>query len=522
MGKAMKTNRRPADKDGRSPGSEPFGITKFYIARLPERCSSTDVAEVLGHFGVVEGVYIARKRDKRGFRFGFASFKGVKDVMDLEKKMRNVWMGSYKLFINVARFSLENEEGGAKTKDEEMKKPHGFEVKENRHKLPNDLNSGRDKSFVSYGKSFASVVSGKPQSNSSLKEVVISKFAKAYTDLHGVAIVGKAKDLWTLRKMKVLMKEANYGESIIKYLGGLNILLVFKTTMEADSFRSNAPGFGWFESMEIWRGQSVAFERLAWLNIHGVPLHLSGNETFDSVGRVFGKVIHASQRQPEDNLLTSDCVCVMTDSVKRIEEEVLIIEEGKRFRVWVEEERGEWVPDSVEEQRDLEVEDEGWDPLSEEDTCSLKEDFNGPGGNSDDMVSLPKEGSISGSKDDNVGPERIFNYNSTKSGGSRSDKSDDSTPEDRMNTSENLADNTGGYPTVGEGNVGINVVGEKVVDVGINLVGANLEDINYDGASEDVNVQKETIGQKNVKEVAKFPSCFNWDFGDKVGTHRKG
>ncbi|MFS7923165.1 hypothetical protein Hanom_Chr03g00257461 [Helianthus anomalus] len=60
--------------------------------------------------------------------------------------------------------------------------------------------------------------------------------------------------------------------------------------------KTEAPGFGWFNSVDIWKGQSVAFERIAWLNIHGVPLHLSGNEIFDSVGRCFGKVIHTSQR----------------------------------------------------------------------------------------------------------------------------------------------------------------------------------------------------------------------------------
>ncbi|KAJ0865688.1 hypothetical protein HanRHA438_Chr12g0543231 [Helianthus annuus] len=189
----------------------------------------------------------------------------------------------------------------------------------------------------------------KPPSTSTI-EVVVSEFAKAYTDLHGLAVIGKTKDLWTLRKLDILLKEANFRDSNIKYLGGSNVMVVLKSYVEADGFRSEAPGFGWFSSVETWKGQSVAFERLAWLNIHGVPLHMSGNETFDSVGRCFGKVIHASQRLPEDNLVSSDCVGVLTDSVKRIEEVVTMVEEGKRFRVWVEEERGEWIPDSIENQ----------------------------------------------------------------------------------------------------------------------------------------------------------------------------
>ncbi|MFS7933985.1 hypothetical protein Hanom_Chr05g00386191 [Helianthus anomalus] len=92
-------------------------------------------------------------------------------------------------------------------------------------------------------------------------------------------------------------------------------------------------------------------ERLAWFNIHGVLLHLAGNETFDSVGRCFGKVVHASQRQTKDNFLLYDCV--------------VIVEEGKRFRVWVEEERGDWTPDLLENQHEQEEEDGDWDLMSE-------------------------------------------------------------------------------------------------------------------------------------------------------------
>ncbi|MFS8017286.1 hypothetical protein Hanom_Chr15g01378611 [Helianthus anomalus] len=149
-------------------------------------------------------------------------------------------------------------------------------------------------SFVSAGKSYAGTVSGSHQAKTSTKEIVVYEFAKAYVELHGKTIIGKTKDLWNLGKLKVLLKEAKFGEAVIKYLGCLNVLLVFNSTSETDSFTSNAPSFRWFNIMENWRGQVVAFERLAWLNIHGVLLHLSGNKTFDSVGRCFGKILHAS------------------------------------------------------------------------------------------------------------------------------------------------------------------------------------------------------------------------------------
>ncbi|XP_022002117.1 uncharacterized protein LOC110899536 [Helianthus annuus] len=304
---------RPADRDGRRSeagfdnGAEKGsnGFAKFYVARLPERCSSKDISKSLEPYGKVEGVYVARKRDKNGFRFGFASFSGVKDVEELEKKMKNVWMGSYRLFINIARFTADNDDVRGNRDSKGKKKIQGHRTQEVRYQAYKDQGGSSSRPFAPSGKSYADVLSGNQQEVGIMKEVVASVFAKAFEELHGKAIIGRKRRIYgRFGKMNVLLKEEKYGDTTIKYLGGLSILLVFKSSFEADIFRADIPGFGWFDSVESWTGQMIAFERLAWLNIYGVPLHLSGNETFDSVGRCFGKVIHASQRQPEDNILT--------------------------------------------------------------------------------------------------------------------------------------------------------------------------------------------------------------------------
>ncbi|KAM0064292.1 hypothetical protein Hdeb2414_s0003g00101241 [Helianthus debilis subsp. tardiflorus] len=275
--------------------------------------------------------------------------------------MKNVWMGSFKLHINIARFSAENGEvwinRGIKNISTE---PKSQEHKEQR--VPEDR---RFKTFVSSARSYVGTVAGEHLNQVKSKEVVVSEFVNAFDMFHNKATVGRVKDLWTLRKLNVLMNEAEFSGPNIKYLGGLNVLIVFKFAMEADLFRANAPGFGWFHNRELWKGQAIAFQRLAWLNIHGVPLHLSVNEVFDSIGRCFGKVIHASQLNSDDKNMTFDCVGVLTDSVRRIEEEVVIRKEGKRYRFWVEEEREDWVPDSVENGNLWPEEEDRWDFLSD-------------------------------------------------------------------------------------------------------------------------------------------------------------
>ncbi|MFS7900419.1 putative RNA recognition motif domain, nucleotide-binding alpha-beta plait domain superfamily [Helianthus anomalus] len=181
--------RRLVDRDGQRSGTD---ITKFFVVSLPDKCGSEDIVETLGPFGSIEGVYVAWKRDKQGFRFGFVSFKGVKDAVELEKTMRNFWMSSYKLFINISKFSRENDEG------RDDRDPLGKTRVQSDQMLITTVVRNRKTTGIT----------------PLFQEVKLTQ-----------AIIGKTEDLWTLRKMKVLIKEGKFGDAVIKYLDGLSILV---------------------------------------------------------------------------------------------------------------------------------------------------------------------------------------------------------------------------------------------------------------------------------------------------------
>ncbi|MFS7956184.1 hypothetical protein Hanom_Chr07g00651591 [Helianthus anomalus] len=63
-----------------------------------------------------------------------------------------------------------------------------------------------------------------------------------------------------------------------------------------------------FFSLEAWQVQSVAFERIAWLNITGVPLPLATIDVIESIGASFGKVLHHPQSLDEDDDWSVTCV----------------------------------------------------------------------------------------------------------------------------------------------------------------------------------------------------------------------
>ncbi|MCI24899.1 RNA-binding protein 25-like, partial [Trifolium medium] len=81
----------------------------FFISNFPEDCSSEDLWEEFARFGRVADVFIPKKVDKWGRRFGFVKYKEVKEMEVLLSSLQDVWIGSFKLRVNKSRF-VRNEE----------------------------------------------------------------------------------------------------------------------------------------------------------------------------------------------------------------------------------------------------------------------------------------------------------------------------------------------------------------------------------------------------------------------------
>ncbi|MFS7913262.1 hypothetical protein Hanom_Chr02g00139771 [Helianthus anomalus] len=61
----------------------------------------------------------------------------------------------------------------------------------------------------------------------------------------------------------------------------------------------------------MWEGQVLSFERIAWLKIHGIPIHLAENWVFDYVASQFFLVVHPSQLDAEDDDWLVVCVGIL-------------------------------------------------------------------------------------------------------------------------------------------------------------------------------------------------------------------
>ncbi|MCI03981.1 transcription factor jungbrunnen 1-like, partial [Trifolium medium] len=78
--------------------------TSFFFTNFPEETQVVELWTLFAKHGRIGEVYIPQKRDKRGNRFGFVKFKDVKNLEALSERLEDVWLGSFKLRVNLSRF----------------------------------------------------------------------------------------------------------------------------------------------------------------------------------------------------------------------------------------------------------------------------------------------------------------------------------------------------------------------------------------------------------------------------------
>ncbi|KAJ0765939.1 hypothetical protein HanPI659440_Chr08g0309531 [Helianthus annuus] len=127
------------------------------------------------------------------------------------------------------------------------------------------------------------------------KVLIIPNNVSVFKDLEGKAVVGRMVSLDMLVSLKKLLAVSGTTYSSIHYIGGLSILLNFDNDTTAGNFVCNHDLWkDWFSQLDVWQGQSLPYERIAWLKVFGVPLNIAVEDVFSMIGKKFGKVVHVA------------------------------------------------------------------------------------------------------------------------------------------------------------------------------------------------------------------------------------
>ncbi|MCI17860.1 RNA recognition motif [Trifolium medium] len=83
--------------------------TTFFFTNFSEDVKAADLWLKFARYGRVGEVFISAKVDKQGKRFGFVKFREVQEAKELPRSISDIWMGSFKLRINLSKFNRRSE-----------------------------------------------------------------------------------------------------------------------------------------------------------------------------------------------------------------------------------------------------------------------------------------------------------------------------------------------------------------------------------------------------------------------------
>ncbi|KAL9993720.1 putative RNA recognition motif domain, nucleotide-binding alpha-beta plait domain superfamily [Helianthus debilis subsp. tardiflorus] len=328
-------------------------ITKFYVSNLPTGCTPWELTSFLGVFGEMARTYIAKRMDKQGNMLSFVNFKNIRDKPELERSLANVKMDGNKLVINIARYAAENADYLSKMNAPKQKisvigsSNQGHGQVQNGGQVPGQ--AWRNK--LSYKDSVSLGLEGNGTlrlQRNSCRVLHIANEVQAFGDLIGKAVVGRALSLDVMVSLRRLMTNSGIGFHSIHYIGGLTVLLNFDNINAAGEFAcSHEVRTDWFGQLDVRQGQSLPYDRIAWLKVMGVPINLVTEEVFRQIGQSLGKVVHVDGLGTEDKDLSFNRIGVLVGDGSHISDEVSLMWNEKCFKDWVQEDSADWIPDFI-------------------------------------------------------------------------------------------------------------------------------------------------------------------------------
>ncbi|GKV32336.1 hypothetical protein SLEP1_g40952 [Rubroshorea leprosula] len=289
--------------------------SNFFFYNFPEELEAKFLWNSFQMYGKVVDVYIPRNRDKRGKRYGFVRLTGVKNEIQMERRLNEMWIGSYKMRVKLA--------------NDRQRKPSSYRKVHGKPKVSRSTNIMNR--LVIPGQTYAQAVKGqgrredkapdqaqekekneipktedvKTRAQGNMEAEITEKSAEAektekiveYTPsgdelkwLEG-GMVAVARSMALIPEIQEQM-DADGGLISLSPIGGRRVLLSEKITgFIADYMKQNEELFSmWFESITPWEKAPEEESRLKWVRISGVPLKAWGERCFSDDCKISNQV----------------------------------------------------------------------------------------------------------------------------------------------------------------------------------------------------------------------------------------
>ncbi|CAH1414127.1 unnamed protein product [Lactuca virosa] len=291
-------------------------------------------------FGKIVDIYIPGRKDKAGSYFAFVKYEGIKDVQVMLNSLNQIRCGHCIMKINIAKY--------------EKKRNHKIHGQAFHHVRPPQINKdvgGWKK--TSEGKSFADVVTGK--TNTSKTPLVNLKRVPVMES--DWLLLGEVSNFQHLSNLPKLLNVDGEVPCHVFYAGGLKVLLRFSSQDAATRYLKNENTWNrWFRWLKSEIIDNLPFERMAWVKVIGLPIHLRSEENVSLVVGRLGRIVEVDGCQNWHNIdLTSSHARILTGDKLLINKEINCSFNGKNYTVGVVECEDIWQPFSKYYESDSET-----------------------------------------------------------------------------------------------------------------------------------------------------------------------
>ncbi|GKV09573.1 hypothetical protein SLEP1_g21054 [Rubroshorea leprosula] len=286
--------------------------TTFFIYNFPKNLEVKELWYRFQMYGKVIDVFVPKKRDKWGKRFGFLHLLGVHNESQMVRRLNEIWIDSYKLRVKTAE-------------DRSKERVKGTVTRGKTQHIVDRL--------VKPGQSYTQVTR---QQNE--KEEVAS-----YQILKAKRSIEKDRDAESQEESM----EFTPTQDELKWLEGgrRRVLLTEKEPGYLIEFMNlNKELFDlWFVDIKPWDKEVQERSRLVWLRISGIPLKAWIDRCFKMIGESMGEVMMIHGDTKTKSILCEGRILVICSAEHKIVKQVSLKVEEQMYETQVIEE--EWRSD---------------------------------------------------------------------------------------------------------------------------------------------------------------------------------
>ncbi|CAI9276086.1 unnamed protein product [Lactuca saligna] len=287
---------------------------------------------------------MGQKLGKNKQYYAFIRYRGVGNAKELEKRLVGVKVGEKILAVNIAlherKVPVRNQ-----TPNEQYRRSNVEHTAMTRNYGTKTGANLRDhRSYADILKP-VNAAQTHPPSPPPPVPVILHPEQATSSWLRKISLVGEAASLEHLGNLPKLLLDKGETCAEVKYIGGLRVLMMFDYSIAAKEFMFDELKWKEYLKWVRWENQVNSHEeRVAWIRVTGLPLHLWGQRNFRSITDRFGKTIAPFEDIPHRVDLSHAKIGLLTHRRTRINDEIQAMFEGKVYKLGIIEFDEDWFP----------------------------------------------------------------------------------------------------------------------------------------------------------------------------------